>query len=92
MTVEQATALIVALTAMVTAIGVVVVQLVSLRKQIDGRLSELLEQTKLASGHRGELIGRDFADAARATLDAAPTSGATAGAPPVSAREAPPSA
>jgi hypothetical protein len=65
---EQATALIVAVTGLIAAIGVVAVQLVQVKKQINGRLTELIATTKLAAQKDGELAGRDFArDATRAT-------------------------
>lgn len=59
---EQLVAVLVAATALVTAIGVIVAQLVSLRKAVDGRLTELVESTRLAATKLGELRGRDFVD------------------------------
>lgn len=62
MTPEQATALIVAITGLVAALGVLVVQLVQVRKQIDGRLTELLATTRVAAQKEGEMVGRDFVE------------------------------
>lgn len=60
MTPEQLVAVLGAITALAVAIGAVIVQLVQLRKQVNGRLSELLERTAAASQSQGELAGRDF--------------------------------
>lgn len=59
MTPEQATALIVAITGLVGAIGAVFVQLRQTHRLINSRMTELLETTKLASQKTGELDGRD---------------------------------
>jgi hypothetical protein len=59
---EQATALLVALTGLVGALSVLVVQLRQMRKDLNGRLTELVETTKLAATKTGELAGRDFSD------------------------------
>ena len=56
---EQATALIVAAAALITALGALVDQLHRLRKDLNGRLSQLVETTALASLKQGELQGRD---------------------------------
>ncbi len=61
MSAEQATALLVALTGLVGALSVLVVQLRQMRKDLNGRLTELVETTKLAASKTGELAGRDFA-------------------------------
>ena len=61
MTPEQATALIVAATGLIAAVGVLVVQLRSLRKDINGRLSQVLDLAATAARKDGELAGRDFA-------------------------------
>lgn len=59
MTPEQATALIVAVTGLVGALGVVFAQLRQTHKLINSRMTELIETTKLASLKTGELEGRD---------------------------------
>jgi len=59
-TVEQATALVVAITGLVGAVGVLVVQIRSLRKDINGRLTQLLAVAEQAARKDGELAGRDF--------------------------------
>lgn len=61
MTVDQATALVVAATGLIGAIGVLAVQLRSLRKDIDGRLTQVLDLAATAARKEGELAGRDFA-------------------------------
>lgn len=60
MTPEQFTALIVALTGLIAAVGAVFAQLRSTHKLMNGRMTELLDATKLASQKTGELRGRDF--------------------------------
>jgi hypothetical protein len=57
---EQATALVIAATGLVGAIGVLVAQLHQLRKDINGRLTELVASTELAAQKTGELAGRDW--------------------------------
>jgi hypothetical protein len=59
---EQATALLVALTGLVGAIGVLVAQLHQMRKDLNGRLTELVATTKLAAQKTGELAGRDWTE------------------------------
>lgn len=59
-TFEQWTALLVAATALVTAIGATAVQLRGLRKDLNGRVSQLIEAATAASRKQGELEGRDF--------------------------------
>jgi len=59
-TVEQATALVVAITGLVGAVGVLVVQIRSLRKDINGRLTQLLAVAEQAARKDGELAGRDY--------------------------------
>lgn len=65
---EQATALIVAITGLVVALGTVYGQLRGLRRDVrshhatvDGRMVELLTLSQLAAEKQGELAGRDFA-------------------------------
>lgn len=64
MTPEQIVALIVALTGLMAAIGVVIRQLGELRKDLNGRLEQLLVATSEASRKQGELAGRDYVHAA----------------------------
>lgn len=64
---EQATALVVALTGLVAAVGAILVQIRSLRKDLNGRLTQLLDEAKTAAEKRGELAGRDFAATTRET-------------------------
>jgi len=69
-TVEQATGLLVAVTGLVGAVGVLVVQLRSLRKDLNGRLTQLLAVAEQAARKDGELAGRDFST--RSTTVSAP--------------------
>ena len=64
MSAEQATALIVAATGMIVAVTACFAQLRQTHALLDGRMTALLEQTKLASQKTGELDGRDL-EAAR---------------------------
>jgi len=61
MTPEQATALIVAFTGLIGACGLAVQQFRSLRRDINGRMQQLLEAYGAAQRKDGELAGRDFA-------------------------------
>lgn len=73
MTPEQATALIVAVTGLVAALGVVAVQLRQVHTMVNGRMAELIESTRSAAAKEGELAGRDFErQQPRPPLDAAP--------------------
>lgn len=60
MTVENVTALVVAITGLVGAIGIMVVQVRGLRKDLNGRLTQLLEAHGEAQRKEGELAGRDY--------------------------------
>lgn len=60
MSAEQATALIVAVTGLVGAIGAVIVQVRLLRKDLNGRVSQLIEAATVSSHRKGEMEGRDF--------------------------------
>lgn len=60
MTAEQATALLVALTGLVAALGAAVVQVRGLRRDLNGRVTELLSEATSAAHKHGELEGRDF--------------------------------
>lgn len=55
MTAEQLVALIGAVTALLVALGVILQQIVSLRRQVDGRLTQLLELTATSSTAEGKL-------------------------------------
>jgi hypothetical protein len=57
---EQATALIVAITGLVGALGIVLHNIAELRKDLNGRLQELIDARVEAAQKRGELAGRDF--------------------------------
>jgi len=59
-TVEQAIALFGALAAVITALGVLLGQLSSLRKDVNGRLTQLLEAEAARARKEGELAGRDY--------------------------------
>jgi hypothetical protein len=67
---EQFSGIIVAVTGLVAAIGLLVTQVRGLRKDLNGRMQELLDTSKLAAQKDGELAGRDFAQGA---TRAAPT-------------------
>ena len=69
MSAEQATALIVALTGLVGAIGLLMRQIGELRRDLNGRLEQLLESTSAAAHKQGELAGRDFARRAEPLAD-----------------------
>lgn len=60
MTPEQWTALVGAITALVVAVGAVLVQLRGLRNDLNGRVSQMIDSTALAHRKQGELEGRDF--------------------------------
>ena len=59
MTAEQATALIIAATGMIVAVTACFAQLRQTHALLDGRMTALLDATKLASQKTGELDGRD---------------------------------
>jgi len=67
MNTEQATALIVAITALVAAVGTTYAQIRSLRRDVrvshelmNGRLQDLLDVSAIAAKKQGELEGRAF--------------------------------
>lgn len=60
MTPEQATALIVALTGLIGALGAIFVQMRQTHKLVNSRMTELVEATRQAAQAHGELVGRDF--------------------------------
>jgi hypothetical protein len=57
---EQATALVAAITGLIVALGVFVVQIRQVSSQLNGRLSQLLAVANAAAMKEGELAGRDF--------------------------------
>jgi hypothetical protein len=57
---EQWIAILVAVGAILAGIAAVIGQLVALRQQVNGRLAELVEATRVAAHKRGELEGRDW--------------------------------
>lgn len=64
MTPEQFIAIIGACTALVAAIGGLVLQVRALNQHLNGRMEELLTEARSASLKEGELSGRDFATSA----------------------------
>lgn len=60
MTPEQGTALVVALTGLLGAIGLLIGQLVALRRDINGKMEELVRHAAEAARKDGELVGRDY--------------------------------
>jgi hypothetical protein len=56
---EQLVAVLVAVTGVIGAIGVLIGQIRSLRQEINGRLSDLVDATRVAALKEGELLGRD---------------------------------
>lgn len=75
---EQFTALIVAVTGLIAAVGVVLAQVRQTHNLVNSRMTELLDATKLASQKTGELQGRDQ-ERTRTLVD-----------PPAAGRTAPP--
>lgn len=59
MTVEAITALVVAITGLIAALGAVFVQLRQTHTLINSRMTQLLDETRSAAQARGELTGRD---------------------------------
>jgi hypothetical protein len=57
---EQAVALIAAVTALVVALGAVIHNIGELRKDLNGRMEQLLQATSDVARKQGELAGRDF--------------------------------
>jgi hypothetical protein len=70
--VDQVTALLVAATGLITAIGVVAVQLRGLRKEINGRMEQLLTIAAASAHKEGEMVGRDFTRAQLSQLHPPP--------------------
>lgn len=59
---EQLVAILVAITGVLGAVGVVLKQLLELRADVNGRLTQLLEAEAARAKKEGELAGRDYAD------------------------------
>lgn len=57
---EQLVAIISAVTALVVALVPLFVQIHMLRKDVNGRLTQLVDAASIAAEKRGELSGRDF--------------------------------
>ena len=64
---EQLVAVLVAFTGVLSAIGILIGQVRTLRHEINGRLSDLVEATRIASLKEGELLGRDHEKSAAAS-------------------------
>ena len=60
MTVAEITGLVVALSSLVASLGIVLHNIAELRKDLNGRLQELIDARVEAAQKRGELDGRDF--------------------------------
>lgn len=60
LTVEQVVAIIGALTALLVAATALLVQVHLLRKDLNGRVTQLLDAAGMAREKRGEMAGRDF--------------------------------
>jgi hypothetical protein len=60
LSVEQFIALMGAMTALITTLGGILVQLRATHTLVNSRMTELVETTKLAAQKSGELVGRDF--------------------------------
>jgi hypothetical protein len=58
---EEVVAIVVAITGLLAAIGVLIRSVAELRTKVDGRMSELLEEARRAASKEGELRGRDHA-------------------------------
>ena len=57
---EQFAAVLIAAGGVLTALALVLAQVVALRRAVNGRMAELLEATRAAAHKQGELQGRDF--------------------------------
>lgn len=60
MTSDQFVAVLGGVTALVIALGTIIVQVYALHKAVNGRLSQLVDVTQKAAQKQGELLGRDF--------------------------------
>lgn len=67
MTPEQIAALCAGIAAIVGAVTVLVQQMSHLRRDVNGRMEDLLEKTAIAARREGELAGRDWAASAKRT-------------------------
>ncbi len=61
MTPEQVVAIITATAGFLGALGIVLHNIAELRKDLNGRLQELIDARVAAAGKQGELEGRDYA-------------------------------
>jgi len=57
---EQLVAVLGGATALIAALTALFVQIANLRREVNGRLSQLLVEAVQAAEKRGELAGRDF--------------------------------
>jgi hypothetical protein len=57
---EQITAVMAGLSGLIVAVTALVLQLRGLRKDLNGRLSQLVDASSLSAHREGELAGRDF--------------------------------
>jgi hypothetical protein len=73
MTPEQFTAIVVAITGLIAAVGAVFVQLRQTHSLLNGRMTQLIEQTKIAATASGEMAGRDFEQSKTAAAPTAET-------------------
>lgn len=84
---QEVVAVVGGFTALLVAVAAVLGQVVALRRAIDGRMDDLLLETKNAASKLGELAGRDFERIAAASSDhpsaLRPTPSDTPGAPPL---------
>lgn len=64
---EQIAAICTGAAAIVTALGLLMQQMSHLRRDVNGRMEDLLERTAIAARKEGELAGRDWAASAKRT-------------------------
>ena len=69
---EQLVAVLAGITALLVATGAVLRQVLELRREVDGRLTQLLELTRTAAVSRGDLQGRAAAATEAADLGVPP--------------------
>ncbi len=60
MTPEQLVAVLVALTGLLGALGILIRQVGELRKDLNGRMEQFLVSTRDAAHRQGEMAGRDW--------------------------------
>jgi hypothetical protein len=68
LTIEQVTGLILAIATFLGAFATVLIQISNLRRDLNGRLEQLIHHAVEAAEKRGELAGRDFVRAQVANL------------------------